>query len=210
MVGRREVNPRVVVRRLDGRYVCGVEEQIAGSYAYVLSKIAKLLFVATSLAPVLAAFAVKDLTAGRSMKEVAPWLVVTALLPVICWLLLLFSRKHLEQQELRIVKIKSTDKEVLAYLIAYLLPLLTKDTVDVWKQFPVAMFVFGMIFLAVYHSNAFHFNPLLGCVGYHFYEVECDDGMTYLFITGNTIKKQDVTSDVVQMADYIFLEVTRK
>ncbi len=176
----------------------------------MLSRFAKLLFVATSLAPVLAAFAVKDLTAGRGITEVAPWLIVTVLLPVICWLLLIFSRKHLERQELRIVKIKSTDKEVLAYLIAYLLPLLTKDTVDVRQQLPVALFVFGVIFLAVYHSNAFHFNPLLACVGYHFYEVECDDGMTYLFITGDTIKKQQVTSDVVQMADYIFLEVDRK
>jgi len=75
---------------------------------------------------------------------------------------------------------------------------------------PVALFVFGVIFLAVYHSNSFHFNPLLGCVGFHFYEVKCDDGMTYLLVTSDTIKKQKVNSVVVQLADYIFLEIERK
>ena len=69
--------------------------------------------------------------------------------------------------------------------------------------------IFGIIFLAVFHSNAFHFNPLLGCIGYHFYEIEADDGMTYLLITSKTVTKQKMTSQVAQLADYIFLEVER-
>jgi len=176
----------------------------------MLSRFAKALFAATSLAPVLAAFAVKDLANGGTLQDAAPWLIAAALLPVLCWLMLIFARTQLERQDLRITKITSSDKEVLAYLIAYLLPLLAKDSVDYRQNIGVTAFVFGIIFLATLHSNAYHFNPLLGCIGYHFYEVEADDGMTYLLITSKSIKKQKVVSEVSQLADYIFLEVERK
>lgn len=175
----------------------------------MFSCVAKGLFVATSLAPVLAAFAIKDLAKGKTIYDAAPLLVIALLLPVICGLLLIFARSHLERQQLQITKVTSTDKEVLAYLVAYLLPLLAKDSIDYRESPGVTAFVFGIIFLAVLHSNAFHFNPFLGCIGYHFYEVEADDGMRYLFITSETVRKQKMVSHVVQLADYVFLEVER-
>jgi len=174
------------------------------------SRFAKGLFAATSLSPVIAAFAIKGLSDGKTASEASLLIVIACVLPILCWLLIVFARKHLEQHELTITKVKSTDKEVLAYLVAYLLPLLAKDTIDYRDSPGVTAFVFGIIFLAVLHSNAFHFNPILGLFGYHFYEVEADDGMTYLLITSNTIKKQKMSSHVVQLADYIFLEVERE
>lgn len=176
----------------------------------MFSRFAKGLFVATSLAPVLAAFAMKDLANGKTWSDVLPLLVTALLLPAVCWLLLVFAHRQLERHELSITKVTSTDKEVLAYLVAYLLPLLAKDSIDYRDSPGVTAFVFGMIFLAVLHSNSFHFNPLLGCIGYHFYEIEADDGMTYLMITCKTVRKQKMTTKVVQLADYIFLEVEPK
>lgn len=173
----------------------------------MLSRIAKLLLVASSLAPVLAAFAVKEISEGSTVADTWPLLLATVLLPVICCLVILYAKANLERQSLRVVKIKSTDKEVLAYLIAYLLPLLAKDVVDFRENLVVTLFVFGMIFLAVYHSNAFHFNPLLGFAGFHFYEVVCDDDMTYLLVTSRVIRKQKGESSVVQLSDYIFFEI---
>lgn len=131
----------------------------------MFSRVAKGLFVATSLAPVLAAFAMKDIANGKSWTDVTPLLVIGLLLPVICLLLLSFARKKLERHELNVTKVSSTDKEVLAYLVAYLLPLLAKDSIDYRDSPGVSAFVFGMIFLAILHSNSFHFNPLLGFFG---------------------------------------------
>lgn len=175
----------------------------------MFSRFAKGLFVATSLAPVLAAFAMKDLADGKTIYDTIPLIAVALLLPLVCWLLIVFARRQLERQNLVITKVTSTDKEILAYLVAYLLPLLAKDSIDYRDTPGVTAFVFGIIFLAVLHSNSFHFNPLLGCIGYHFYEIEADDGMTYLLITSETVRKQKMTSQVVQLAEYIFLEVER-
>ncbi|MCC9602876.1 hypothetical protein LOC67_20190 [Stieleria sp. JC731] len=173
----------------------------------MLSKIAKLLLVASSLAPVLAAFAVREIASGKPVDSTWPLLLVTVALPVICFLVIHYAKNNLERQSLHVKKIKSTDKEVLAYLIAYLLPLLATDVVDFRDNTLTTVFIFGMIFLAIYHSNAFHFNPLLGFVGFHFYEVVCDDDMTYLLVTNRIIRKQSGESTVVQLSDYIFFEL---
>lgn len=176
----------------------------------MLSKIAKLLLVASSLAPVLAAFAVKELADGKELSDTWPWFLVAVLLPVICFLVILYAKTNLERQTLKIIKIKNTDKDVLAYLLAYLLPLLAGDAMDFRDNLVAPIFIFAIIFLAVYHSNAFHFNPLLALAGFHFYEVVCDDEMTYLLVTDRAIRKQKGESTVVQMADYIFLEIEHK
>ena len=176
----------------------------------MLSRIAKLLLVASSLAPVLAAFAVREIANGKSVGSAWPLLVATVALPVICFLVIYYAKANLEQQSIHVKKSKSTDKEVLAYLIAYLLPLLATDVVDYRDSATTTAFIFGMIFLAMFHSNAFHFNPLLGLVGFHFYEVVCDDGMTYLLVTNRTIRKQSGESTVVQLSDYIFFELGHK
>ena len=42
--------------------------------------------------------------------------------------------------------------------------------------------------------------------GYHFYEVENDNGMTYLLISKKTIHRHDNTLRVKRLADYIYLE----
>ncbi len=63
-----------------------------------------------------------------------------------------------------------------------------------------------MIFLAVYHTNAFTFNPLLASFGYHFFEVENEDGMKYLLVTKRVVREQKFHPWVVQLSDYVFLE----
>ncbi len=176
----------------------------------MLSRFAKGLFVATSLAPVLAAFAVEDLAKGHSWLSTAPLWAGFILLPVICLLLMCFARRSLERQTMAVTKIKSTDKEVLAYLVAYLLPLLAKDAIDYRANFAISAFVLGMIFLTVLHGDSFHFNPILAMFGYHFYEIEADKGMTYLLISPNVMRTQSMTTEVVPLFNYVYLEVGQR
>ena len=67
--------------------------------------------------------------------------------------------------------------------------------------------VFSIFFLAIYYSNAFDFNPLLGLCGYHFYEVQSEDGMTFLLMTRNHLLKPEQVAEVVQLFPYTFLNV---
>jgi hypothetical protein len=114
-------------------------------------------------------------------------------------------KSSLPEETLSTTKVKTADKEVLAFLIVYLLPLFTKDLVFAGDLLTPA-YVLAVIGFCVYHSNSFTFNPLLSMMGYHFYEVEIRDGMTFLLVSKQVLRRNDNAIRVRELADYIYLE----
>jgi len=43
-------------------------------------------------------------------------------------------------------------------------------------------------------------------MGYHFYEVEIKDGLNFLLITRQTLRRNDNSLRVRELSDYIYLE----
>jgi hypothetical protein len=175
----------------------------------MLNAAAKPLLVSTSLAPVLVAFGINAVAEGKSPWEYLAWFLASAILLALCLLILRFSKTQLEKQNLSVTSIKNSDKEVMTFLLAYLLPLVPAHTLGFSGHVATGVFVFFMFFLAIYHSNAFDFNPLLGLCGYHFYEVQSADGMTFLLITKSPILKPAQVTEVVQLFPYTFLNIGR-
>lgn len=175
----------------------------------MLSAVAKPLLVSTSLSPVLLAFGINGVAEGRGPLQYLPWFAASLVLLGLCLLILRFSKTQLEKQNLQVKSIKNSDKEVMTFLLAYLLPLVPAKTLDFSGHVATGIFVFCMFFLAIYHSSAFDFNPLLGLCGYHFYEVQSADGMSFLLITRSPILKPEQVTEVVQLFPYTFLALGR-
>lgn len=172
-----------------------------------MNRLGKLLLVATSLTPVLGAYSANALS--RKEYWEATWFAgIGAGLAFVCLLILHACHKHLPREPLKVKKVMVADKQTLTFLIVYLLPMLTKDVIEFGGDMFTATYVFGIIALAVYHSNAFTFNPLLSLCGYHFYEVESQGGMTYLLLTKQIIRSQENEFSVVCISDYVFWEST--
>src|SRR5512138_386944 len=96
----------------------------------MLNTFAKLLLVASSLSPMLGAVAINQFVLGKPWVAWLPWLVVALLLVFICWGLLAYAAEHAQSQKLTVDKFEDNSKEVLAFLLAYLLPLISvKDLV---------------------------------------------------------------------------------
>jgi hypothetical protein len=165
--------------------------------------------VSTSLSPVLLAFGINSVAEGKGPLEYLPWFAASLALLGLCLLILRFSKTQLEKQNLQVKSIKNSDKEVMTFLLAYLLPLVPARTLGLSGHVATGLFVFCVFFLAIYYSNAFDFNPLLGLCGYHFYEVQSTDGMTFLLITRSPILKPEQVTEVVQLFPYTFLAVGR-
>jgi hypothetical protein len=70
----------------------------------------------------------------------------------------------------------------------------------------VLIFVAALFFLIVATSHSYHFNPLLGFLGYHFYEVNIEGGITYVLITKQNIADCKSITQVVQLTEYMILE----
>jgi len=156
----------------------------------------------------LAAYAINRFNEGMWFDGCV-FLVIAALFVFICWCLMSFVRQYAEQEMLNIRSVRPMDNEILAFLIAYLLPIISKDVCDLYTNPLCAVFVFVIILLCVYNSNAFHFNPLLGMVGFHFYEVKSDTGIPYMFITRKCIRNEDFATVAKEIGTYIYLDASQ-
>lgn len=115
--------------------------------------------------------------------------------------------RKLEVLPIAIQKVKSADKEVIGFFVAYALPLLFKGeasaSIDAW------LLAVGMLVFVLMTTHSLQVNPVLGVFGYHFYEAETKDGITFLLISQRKINNVKSIGRVVQLSEYGVLEVKK-
>jgi hypothetical protein len=170
----------------------------------MLNQLSKLLFVLTSLAPILCVFAVCDIDKSGSYILAGVLILIAILLIVFCCIFIYCFAANVGKEPIKIVSISSTDKETLAYLIACLLPAVSGDAVDIRNNLCVSLVVMFILVLCVLHTKAF--NPLLGFLGYHFYEIKTPSGNTGMLISNRTHRSQIQTLNVRELWDFVYLD----
>lgn len=184
----------------------------------MLNKLAKLALVSTALAPIcLTLWFVEISSVWQSSQPFEDnladhWLVGTGYLLAalflsgLCFGLvrLSASRHGMERLPVKIKSVKTVDKEIVGFLLVYLLPLINQSQSTI--SLPVLVFVAVIFFFIVYNSHAYHFNPLLGFFGYHFFEVTIEGDITYVLITRQNITDCKAVSQVVQLTEYMILD----
>jgi len=171
----------------------------------MLNGFAKLLLVATSLSPVLGAVAVNQIALHRPWTSWGPWLFAGVLLIIACFLLLRYSERSAQDETISIIEFERNDKDVLAFLLAYLLPFLSSKSMDFEGQWLTGAYILLIIFLVVSHTGAFHFNPVMALLGYHFYGIKTDGGVSQLLIYRGTLKRLNQEVATVKLAPHIYL-----
>lgn len=171
----------------------------------MLNNFAKFLLMATSMSPVLGAVAVNQLARHEPWPRWAGWLVAALLLVFFCWALLRYALKNAQENRIHIKAFERNDKEVLAFLLTYLLPFVSSKNMAFTGEWLTGAYVFGVIFLVFAHAGAFHFNPVMGLLGYHFYSIQNDNGVSHLLIS--KVEMQRAGEDVltVRLAHGIYL-----
>jgi len=173
----------------------------------MLSAIARLVLVATSLSPILGAVAVNEIARGQRLAAWLPWVIIAILLVVTCWFLLLLEAQEGERYDLTIHEFERSDQEVLTFLLAYLLPFISSDNLSFGKQWIVGAYVLAIVFIVIAHAGAFHFNPVMGLLGYHFYGLKNEHGVSQLLISRKELRRNGVDIKTVQLAYNIYLQV---
>ncbi|MCV6613162.1 MAG: hypothetical protein OIF55_20605 [Amphritea sp.] len=172
----------------------------------MLNKFAKLSLVATSLAPIFLTLWFVELSKTWQWQQGWPYLLAAAALALLCFGLIRLSvaPQGLEPLPVKIKAVKTVDKEIVGFLLVYLLPLINQSQTTI--SVPVLIFVAVVFFFIVYNSHAYHFNPLLGLFGYHFYEVTIEGDITYVLITRQDITHCKSVTQVVQLTEYMILD----
>lgn len=144
-----------------------------------LSRFAQIALAATALAPVLlvwaaAAYDVRPFEAGAAVA-------ISILLVIICVSIFTLARRELQTEPVGIKKATRLDKEALAFLVTYALPLITRGG-ERTNLGALVVFVI-VVGLVLVQLQILHVNPLLGILGFHFYEVERVDGDSALVVS---------------------------
>ena len=170
----------------------------------MLSRFAYTLLALTSVAPV-------ALVYGASQVFNDNWLALafiglTVVLTLLCSFVLNNAKAYGEIEPLNIASIRSANNEVLAFFLTYLLPLLVRGDGNSVGQ-PLAIIVFiGLLLIVVFRSNLLHVNPLIGLLGYQFFEVTSSNGYTYMLVTKKHTNKLENRRGI-ELSSTLLLEV---
>ena len=106
------------------------------------------------------------------------------------------------------VAVEAADRENIAFLLLYLLPLFTVEIATLnWQVWIPALLIFGTVVATGY---TYHFNPLLGLLGWHFYKVNTKEGVTYVLITKKHLQTATEAVTVGQLTEYIVMDLEER
>ena len=174
----------------------------------MISKFLEHVFVLTSISPVFLAIWLGEFVKTGNYKNGLFWLILFIVLIPISWGIIKFSEKKLEILPIKVKSVAPADREVAAFLIAYILPMLNIVNLTIWT----IVFIVGLLYIAMLTTSNYHFNPILShFFGYHYYEVEIEENngekTTYILMTKKTIRSSRNVKKVVQVSDYMLMEV---
>ena len=173
----------------------------------MLNVVARLLLTSTALAPVGLTYAWVAWTEG--MPQAAVWIFgVSLALVAVCLIVVARAQRALPASDFRANSIEAADHENTAFLLLYVMPLFTQqfDSLD-WHFWVPTIVIFGVITATGYN---YHFNPMLGLLGWHFYKVESAEGVTFVLITKKQLRTAAQTIRVGQLTEYILLDLGGK
>src|SRR5690625_7547446 len=127
----------------------------------MLNQLAKFLLVSTSLSPVLGAIAVSQYAYNSPWTQWVWWIIAALLLVLLCWLMLFYAARNAQKSLLKIREFERGDQEVVAFLLAYLLPFISAGDMPVFYQWLFVVFVLCIIFWSISHSCSMTYNHVL-------------------------------------------------
>ena len=68
-------------------------------------------------------------------------------------------------------------------------------------------YVLAMILLVFTNARAYHFNPVMGLLGYHFYSIKSGEGASVLLISRSELRRTDEQVKTVRLTNGIYLKV---
>jgi hypothetical protein len=173
----------------------------------MLGAFARFLFALAALSPVAITWVIatsRDHGFGREQVVV---LSGAALMALVCYLVLREARQRLGAVSFEIQEVKAMDNEVVAYVVAYLFPMIAPSGSIDYLSFGFVLLVLAAVLSS---AHAFTFNPVLTLFGYHFYEVKCKSEVSYLLLSRSDITDVKQVDSVGRLTNYLMIDLTRR
>ena len=166
----------------------------------MFSKLMQIILVSTSISPVCLTLWFKSFSKHWNIKEGITYLIIAIVLFTLLFLIINLAKTKLEKLPLKVTQISNADKESLPFIFSYIIPLL-----DI--EMSMVIFLLLLFFFIVFTTNIYHFNPLLGFLGYHQYEVTIENGTTFILLTKKTLINVNQIKRIAQLTNYIIIDM---
>jgi hypothetical protein len=170
----------------------------------MLGRLIRILFAMTAIAPISVSLAYIYAAHERNIAYACIAILACIALGVLCFSIVNQAKSKLERLPIVIQKAKSSDKEVIGFFVAYVLPLVFKG--ESTPELGAWLLAAAMLMFVLWSTHSLQVNPVLGMLGFHFYEVETKDGITFLLISRRTISNVKTIQHVVQLTEFGILE----
>lgn len=172
----------------------------------MLSGFARLILTSTAIAPVGFVYSFVAYSQGQNTTA-SVILLVCIFLYIICQFMIKYARVNIEITNFKAEEIEASDKENVSFMLLYMLPLFT-DKVETlnWSIWVPTILIFGAVTATGY---SYHFNPLIGLLGWHFYKVKSQDGVTFVLITKRNLRSAAGQLKVGQLTECILLDMDK-
>lgn len=173
----------------------------------MLNWFGRYLFASTAVAPIALAYSWAAFLQSQYLAAGALFLSMPVLV-LLCHWQIKRALKTFERVTITPRAAEATDRESIALIVLYLIPLFTYKFTDLqWSVIVPCMVLLAAIFSTGYN---FYFSPLLGLLGWHSYKITDQTGITYVIITKRELRSALKQFEVVQLTEYLLLEVPTK
>lgn len=173
----------------------------------MLSAFARMLIAATALSPILFIWALIAFDRSEDGQYQLPLAAIALALAIIlgCKIVLRKAESSLTKISFACEEVKSVDNESIAYVVTYLLPLVTPpENTSILIQ----LIVFATLILLLSLSHAFSFNPILSALKYHFYEIKERSGTTYMLISKKHITNKSMVTTTGRLSNFLLIDLS--
>ena len=148
----------------------------------VLSNILKLVFYLTSFAPVGLAFSFvmyQQQNISCALKSLA----LSTIFIIVGYLIFFFGKAKCISYTLKVDSLQDESKALFVYVVTYILPLVTLVFKDLNINNAMLFAFIALIMAIVYFTNMRFVNPLLFILGYKFYLISIEQGISSLLVS---------------------------
>lgn len=170
----------------------------------MINKFSSFLLTGASIAPVIAVYAIMF---GAGGNYFVATILFAASIALTYFGLVTLRRAKAKVEDLGKLLFKSVenaDNFSLGIILIYLVPLLSTSISEMaWLTVIPAVVMFVALSIS---GQGFHFNPLLNILGWHFYKISTQEGVTFLLITKKSIR-QTARLNVGRLTEYTLIDL---
>ena len=177
----------------------------------MLNKAGKLFLTATAISPLFFAYGLIMSLKGEILEGLC-FIGGAALFLVFLLLILKCIKRKKNPICFSYCTITISDGDSFAFLLLYLMPLLT--SLNPYHDWEIYVPVLLVCAVTIMQGYMYRFNPLMGMLGWHFYKVGTEEGVTHVLITRKRLlRKTDDTYGnlkVHELTEYVLIDMEKR